>query len=228
MRYTIGDPARAAESVAGRRRPMWAAAAGISRPAAADTAGEIELNALPAQYLSTSRSARSGRHQLPDRATVPNPFRGLMPGTSFNGATIARRSCCGRSRTSTTSARWRLDGTSSYNSAQFKLEKRFTQGYTVLAGYTWSKFTEKVFKLNPDRRGLRRAAVGVRRAAPLRGQRHLGAAVRTRPRWAQRARALRRCVRSAAGACRRSARCRAAGRSASTTATSTSTAISTA
>ena len=36
-----------------------------------------------------------------------------------------------------------------HNSAQFKLEKRFTQGYTVLAAYTRSKFTEKVFKRNP-------------------------------------------------------------------------------
>src|SRR5438128_2002333 len=52
-------------------------------------AGEIELNAIPTQYLSTSR--------VRDQATidflaalVPNPFRGLLPGSAFNAATIAR------------------------------------------------------------------------------------------------------------------------------------------
>ncbi len=43
------------------------------------------------------------------------------------------------------SGRSTIDGTSRYNSAQFKVEKRFTQGYTILAAYTWSKFTERVF-----------------------------------------------------------------------------------
>jgi hypothetical protein len=83
-------------------------------------------------------------------ALVPNPFRGLLPGTSFNAATIARSQLLrpfpqfGNVRT------FDDDGTSRYNSAQFKVEKRFTRGYTVLAAYTWSKYTERVFKLNPD------------------------------------------------------------------------------
>jgi hypothetical protein len=29
------------------------------------------------------------------------------------------------------------------------VEKRFTQGYTLLAAYTWSRFSEQVFQLNP-------------------------------------------------------------------------------
>ncbi len=111
-------------------------------------AGEIDLNPVPAQYLSTS--------QVRDQTTinfltaqVPNPFRGLLPGTSFNGATIARQQLL-RPFPHFDNLRTRADdGTSKYNSAQFKLEKRFTQGYTVLAAYTWSKFTEKVFQLNP-------------------------------------------------------------------------------
>jgi len=41
------------------------------------------------------------------------------------------------------------DGSSQYNSAQFKVEKRFTNGYTILAAYTRSRFTERVFQLNP-------------------------------------------------------------------------------
>jgi Carboxypeptidase regulatory-like domain len=110
--------------------------------------GEIELNPVPAQYLSTS-TVRDQTTINFLTAQVPNPFRGLLPGTSFNGATIARQQLL-RPFPQFDNIRTRADdGTSKYNSAQFKLEKRFTQGYTVLAAYTWSKFTEKVFKLNP-------------------------------------------------------------------------------
>jgi hypothetical protein len=110
-------------------------------------AGEIELNAVPAQYLSAVRS----RDQVAiDRLTqqVPNPLQGLLPGTGFNGANIARQQLLrpypqfGNIRT------FDDNGTSRYNSAQVKVERRFHSGYTVLAAYTWSTFTERVFKLN--------------------------------------------------------------------------------
>jgi outer membrane receptor protein involved in Fe transport len=111
-------------------------------------AGEIELNGVPAQYLSTS--------QVRDQATinfltaqVTNPFRGLLPGTSFNGATIARSQLL-RPFPHLDNVRTRAsDGTSRYHSAQFKLERRFIGGYSLLAAYTWSTFTERVFRLNP-------------------------------------------------------------------------------
>jgi hypothetical protein len=80
---------------------------------------------------------------------VSNPFAGLLTGTSFNGATIARSQLLrpfpqfGNIRT------FDDDGTSSYNSGQIKLEKRFTHGYSLLAAYTYSKYTERVFRLNP-------------------------------------------------------------------------------
>jgi hypothetical protein len=111
-------------------------------------AGEMELNGVPAQYLSTSR--------VRDQATinfltaqVPNPFRGLLPGTSFNGATVARQQLLRPFPQFDNIQTRASDGTSRYNSAQFKLEKRFTSGYSLLAAYTWSKFTERVFMLNP-------------------------------------------------------------------------------
>jgi len=34
----------------------------------------------------------------------------------------------------------------------YKVEKRFTKGYTILAAYTRSRFTERVFQLNPRTR----------------------------------------------------------------------------
>ena len=111
-------------------------------------AGEDELNAVPAQYLSTSRTRDQATINFLT-AQVPNPFRGLLPGTSFTGNTVARQQLL-RPFPHFDNIRTRgSDGTSRYKSAQFKLEKRFTQGYTVLAAYTWSQFTEKVFRLNP-------------------------------------------------------------------------------
>ena len=42
----------------------------------------------------------------------------------------------------------RYDGSSAFDSAQFRLERRFSGGYTVLASYTWSNFKEQVTRLN--------------------------------------------------------------------------------
>jgi hypothetical protein len=50
------------------------------------------LNFVPEAFISTSRlndAAAQAANTLLTQ-TVPNPFRGLLPGTSFNGATIAR------------------------------------------------------------------------------------------------------------------------------------------
>ena len=40
------------------------------------------------------------------------------------------------------------DGSSSYNSAQFRLERRFSGGYSFLSSYTFSRFREKLSRLN--------------------------------------------------------------------------------
>ena len=112
-------------------------------------AGEIDLNSVPAQYLSSSPQR--------DQATidflaqlVPNPFAGLLPGTSFNGATIARSQLLRPFPQFGNVRSYDDNGTSQYHSAQAKIEKRFTRGYTLLAAYTWSRFKERVFLLNPS------------------------------------------------------------------------------
>jgi hypothetical protein len=40
------------------------------------------------------------------------------------------------------------DGTSTYNSFQVKAEKRFSHGYSVLGSYTYSRYMERISKLN--------------------------------------------------------------------------------
>ncbi|PYQ16584.1 MAG: hypothetical protein DMF80_04460, partial [Acidobacteria bacterium] len=75
-------------------------------------------------------------------------FRGLLPGTSFNGSTIQRQQLLrpfpefGNLRTD------RYDGTSLYNSGQFRVEKRFSGGYSLLLAYTISRSTERFSRLN--------------------------------------------------------------------------------
>ncbi len=48
-----------------------------------------DLNAVPGQYLSTSPVRDDATNNLLTQQ-VPNPFVGLLPGTTLNGATVAR------------------------------------------------------------------------------------------------------------------------------------------
>jgi hypothetical protein len=106
----------------------------------------IELNGVPAQYLSTN--------QARDQATidflgtqVPNPFFGLLP-TGFTGANVARSQLLRPYPQFNNVPSNASDGTSQYDSAQFKLERRFMKGYSITGTYTWSHYTERVFQLN--------------------------------------------------------------------------------
>jgi hypothetical protein len=108
---------------------------------------EEELNSIPAQYLSTSR--------VRDQATidflaaqVPNPFAGGLLPTGFTGANVARSQLLRPFPQFNNVPTWGFDGTSQYDSFQTKLEKRFSGGYSIMGTYTWSHFTEKVFRLN--------------------------------------------------------------------------------
>ena len=113
-----------------------------------DLSTDIELNGVPANYLSTS--------QARDQATidylsvlVPNPFAGGLLPTGFTSSTVAR---------------WQLlrpfpqfnnvpsnasNGSSQYDSGQVRLEKRFARGYSIIGTYTLSHSTERVSQLNP-------------------------------------------------------------------------------
>jgi carboxypeptidase family protein len=111
-------------------------------------AGEIDLNNIPAQYLSVSRQRDQAVIDFLGASLAANPFRNLLPGTGING-NISRGQLLRPYPHILNLRTWASDGTSRYNSAQVKIEKRFSGGYTILGGYTWSKFTERVFKLNP-------------------------------------------------------------------------------
>jgi len=108
------------------------------------------INALPSQYLNTdnSRTAAMVANNTFLSATVTNPMAGLLPGSSYNNATIARRQLMrpypefGDINTTNN------DGKSWYSSAQFGLQKRFTKGYTFGVSYTWSHWEQATEYLN--------------------------------------------------------------------------------
>ncbi|HEX8847251.1 MAG TPA: carboxypeptidase regulatory-like domain-containing protein [Pyrinomonadaceae bacterium] len=106
------------------------------------------LNAVPRRFLSTSASRDQAVIDFLT-ATVANPFQGLAPGTTLNSATVQRQQLLrpfpqfGNIRTRGD------DGSSIYHAGQVRVEKRFTDGYTLLASYTFSKLLERVSLLNP-------------------------------------------------------------------------------
>jgi hypothetical protein len=113
------------------------------------------VNAVPRQYLSTSLSRDNTTNNFLT-AQVSNPFRNLLPGTSNNGATIARSQLLRPFPEFGNIGSIRNDGSSIYHGGQFRAEKRFSKGYTFLAAYTWSKYIERVFLLNVQDTDLER------------------------------------------------------------------------
>ena len=106
-----------------------------------------ELDAIPAQYLSASR-VRDDATITYLTTLVPNPFAGLLP-TGSTGATIQRQQLLRPFPQFTSVPTYGSDGTSQYNSVQTRVEKRYSRGYSIIGTYTWSHFTERVFRLNP-------------------------------------------------------------------------------
>ena len=108
----------------------------------------VELNAVPERFLSTS-PVRDNVINGQLTTNVPNPFAGLLPGTTINGANIQKQQLLKPYPQFLNVRSERRDGTSSYNAAQVRLEKRFTTNYSLLLAYTYSKFNEKLYLLNP-------------------------------------------------------------------------------
>ena len=106
-----------------------------------------------------------------DRATidylstnVANPFAGLIPGTSLNGSSTSRSQLLRPYPSFTGFTYRRNDGHTIYHSGQFRMEKRFSRGYTVLGSYTVGKMTEWQSFLNEsDTEFEKRLAGGDRR-----------------------------------------------------------------
>ena len=108
----------------------------------------LDINPIPASFLSTS--------PIRDQATidflaaaVPNPFKGLAPGTNINGSTISRSQLLRPFPQFTGVGTTGDDGKNSYDSLQISSDKRMSYGFTLSNSYTWSKLLERTARLNP-------------------------------------------------------------------------------
>lgn len=144
---------------------------------------DINLNQLSPTVLEYARNNFSNPNACGANAcasvaaflafAVPNPFAGLNSpttpmSTQINGATIPRAQLLRRfpQYTTVTSSRPHI-GKSNYNALQVNLQKRFSNGWSALANYTWSKLldtggvgngasftdptnTEDIFNLNDE------------------------------------------------------------------------------
>src|SRR5262249_28649807 len=82
-------------------------------------------------------------------AQVPNPFAGLVPGTSLNGATVSRSQLFRPfPQFGGITMLDRNDGRIWYDSLQVSLEKRYSRGLTFVTTYTLSKNIEALGYLN--------------------------------------------------------------------------------
>jgi hypothetical protein len=106
------------------------------------------LDTTPAQYLSTSNVRDTNVINFLS-AQVANPFAGLLPGTTLNGSTIARSQLLMPYPQYTGLSAETYNGTNRYDSGQFKLERRFSEGFTVAANYTRSRLWMRSTLLNP-------------------------------------------------------------------------------
>jgi carboxypeptidase family protein len=122
-----------------------------------------ELNQLPMEYLSTSRT-RDTANEAFLSASVPNPFAGLLPGTTMNGATITRAqllrpfpqylagaangAVSGTGTISVGTEEYR--GTDQYQAGTIVITKRFTGNNSLIATYTRSHETDTLNFLNPS------------------------------------------------------------------------------
>lgn len=113
------------------------------------------LNYIPAQYLSPSlyRDAADSAVISLLGGSVANPFQGLLPNSSsLNGSTVARQQLVipfpEFPLTSGVAEQYNNAGESYYNSLNIRVQKRFTNGLTLIQNFTYSKLTERVSYLN--------------------------------------------------------------------------------
>ena len=106
-----------------------------------------QADPVPRQFLSTS--------PVRDNATinylgayVANPFAGLAPGSTLDFPIVPRSQLLRPFPQFQGIGTEAYIGTSNYQSGQVRVERRFSRGFTLLGGYTWSKLLERTAFLN--------------------------------------------------------------------------------
>lgn len=107
-------------------------------------------NALSKQNLALGDVTQGGNPNVLNQQ-VPNPFQGLLPGTSLNAATITQQQRLLPFPEFTGLSEQNIPvGRVSYNSLQVNVQKRYANGLSVTASYTLSKNIQALSFLNPQ------------------------------------------------------------------------------
>lgn len=107
------------------------------------------IDYIPQQFLSTLPT-RDNALISSYTGTVKNPFAGLLPGTSINGATVARSQLLMNYPQFTgITEQNSSEGDSVYHDMSVRVEKRASHGLSITANYSFSKLIESMQYLNP-------------------------------------------------------------------------------
>jgi len=108
-----------------------------------------EINGIPTQYLSTATQRDTANESFLS-FSVTNPFAGLIPGSGINGATTTRSQLLRPYPQFTSIIMEEYTGSDHYQAGSLRIDKRFRSGNSLIATYTRSRTTDKLFFLNPS------------------------------------------------------------------------------
>jgi hypothetical protein len=108
-----------------------------------------QMNNVPLQFMSTSRS-RDFANEAVLTQNVANPFAGLLPGSTINGATIQLQNLYRPYPHFGTFAVEVYDGADRYHAGTIQLQKRFAEASSITAQYTYSSLRDQLNYLNPQ------------------------------------------------------------------------------
>src|SRR5260221_912445 len=130
--------------------PIYHAVHLAEGPTAANS-DNINLNYVPGKYLSTEPIGNVAMNATNSLLTgaVTNPFAGLIPGQSLNGATVSLQTLLKPFPEFGNISEQLANGGSSYfHSLDVRLEKKTSHGLFILANFTYSKLIEQIRLLN--------------------------------------------------------------------------------
>lgn len=146
---TAGRSLRWAISLQRELRGNWVVEASYVANRGYDLRTSLDMNSIPAQFLSTS-PIRDDAVVTQLGRQVTNPFAGLVPGVSLNNKTVAANQLLRPFPQFTGVTGQQYDGKTRYDSFLLNFSKRFAGRYAIDVNYTFSRLRESLLRLNPS------------------------------------------------------------------------------
>jgi hypothetical protein len=108
-----------------------------------------DVNNIPIQYLSTLRSRDAANETFLTGTNVPNPFAGLLPGSTINSATVTRQQLLRPFPEFGAFGIEESTGSDSYHAGTVQIDRRFKNGNSFTVQYTRSATRDQTKFLNP-------------------------------------------------------------------------------